>query len=229
MTTLYLVRHAENRANLTKEFSHRLVDYPLTPKGRLQAEQTAVFFAGMPIAAVYSSPLRRAMETAAAIAAPFGQEVTVLEQFREINVGDLEGEPPTEENWTRHNDVLRAWRRGTLETAFPGGEDFYALWARVAEGYGLIAARHRDATVVIVAHGGVFTSTIKALCPDVELGALLRQENHNCSISEVLLAPHDGALRGQLVRWAACDHLSGAAAELVSGVPSADFFRSPSA
>ena len=38
---IYLVRHGENRANLTKEFSYRLVDYPLTEKGILQAQQTA--------------------------------------------------------------------------------------------------------------------------------------------------------------------------------------------
>ena len=41
MTHLYLIRHGENLANLTKEFSYLKVDYPLTPKGRLQAEQTA--------------------------------------------------------------------------------------------------------------------------------------------------------------------------------------------
>jgi broad specificity phosphatase PhoE len=45
MTTLYLVRHGENLANITKEFSYRAVDYPLTPKGILQAEQTAEYFA----------------------------------------------------------------------------------------------------------------------------------------------------------------------------------------
>jgi broad specificity phosphatase PhoE len=38
MTRVYLVRHGENKANITKEFSSRKVDYPLTPKGRLQAE-----------------------------------------------------------------------------------------------------------------------------------------------------------------------------------------------
>jgi broad specificity phosphatase PhoE len=63
MNRLYLVRHGENRANLTKEFSSRLVDYPLTAKGVLQAQQTADYFqqrAGAGgIDAVYSSPLKR--------------------------------------------------------------------------------------------------------------------------------------------------------------------------
>ena len=42
MTHLYLIRHGENLANLTKEFSYLKVDYPLTPKGKLQAAQTAL-------------------------------------------------------------------------------------------------------------------------------------------------------------------------------------------
>ncbi len=44
MIKIYLVRHGENVANLTKEFSHRKVDHSLTPKGRLQAEQIAAYF-----------------------------------------------------------------------------------------------------------------------------------------------------------------------------------------
>ncbi len=44
MIKIYLVRHGENVANLTKEFSHRKVDHSLTPKGRLQAKQTAAYF-----------------------------------------------------------------------------------------------------------------------------------------------------------------------------------------
>ena len=60
MTHLYLIRHGENLANLTKEFSYRKVDYSLTPKGKLQAEQTARTLQDRGIAAVYSSPLRRA-------------------------------------------------------------------------------------------------------------------------------------------------------------------------
>lgn len=40
MNIIYLVRHGENKANLTKEFSYKKVDYPLTPKGVIQAQQT---------------------------------------------------------------------------------------------------------------------------------------------------------------------------------------------
>lgn len=227
MTHLYLIRHGENLANITKEFSYRKVDYPLTPKGRLQAEQTATRLADKGIAAVYSSPLRRAVETAAALASRIGQEVIVLEQFRELNVGDLEGQPPTPEAWTAHNAVLAAWRRGELDVAFPGGENFYAVWQRVADGYRQVVTAHPDAPVAIFAHGGVFATTVKALCRDIDLAEVLRQENHNCSISEIDAELRGGQLQGRLICWAACDHLAGEAADFVPGSPPQEFFQGP--
>src|SRR6478672_925857 len=98
-TTVYIVRHGENPANINREFSYRLVDYSLTPKGVRQAEDTARFFRDKQIDAIYSSPLKRAVETAEIIAAPLGLPVALIEEFREINVGTLEEQPPTDENW----------------------------------------------------------------------------------------------------------------------------------
>ena len=79
MTVLFLVRHGENVANITKEFSHRLVDYDLTDKGRLQASQTADYFRSLSknvsIDAMYSSPLKRAMQTADIVSEVWGKRL----------------------------------------------------------------------------------------------------------------------------------------------------------
>ena len=226
MTRLYLVRHGENRANLTKEFSCRKVDYSLTPKGVLQAEQTALALQDRGITAVYSSPLRRAKETAQHLADALGLPVVVMEAFRELNVGDLEGRPPTAEAWDLHNGVLDAWRRGELDRAFPGGENYLQMWQRVSAGLREVIERHPDEAVAIFAHGGVFSSSVKALCADADLAAVLSQENHNCSISAIdARLGADGKLHGELITWAACDHMTGEAADFVSGVPSAGFFE----
>ena len=225
MTHLYLIRHGENLADLTKEFSYRKVDYPLTPKGKLQAEQTARVLQDRDIAAVYSSPLRRAYETAVELSTLLDQDVVVMEQFRELNVGDLEGQPVTPEAWLVHNEVLRAWRRGELDVAFPGGEDFWAVWQRVSDGYREVVTAHPGQAVAIFAHGGVFATTIKGLCPDADLTELLRQENHNCSITEAEVAFQGDKLNGRLLQWAACDHLTGEAAEFVSGSPPREFYQ----
>src|SRR5262245_13098712 len=110
---LYLVRHGENLANITKEFSYKLVDYPLTPKGVLQAEQTAAFFQqSIPLDAAYVSPLKRASQTGEIIARAQGLPVTVLEELREINVGNMELLPPTEENWREHDRIIGQWFKG---------------------------------------------------------------------------------------------------------------------
>src|SRR4051812_43185464 len=129
--TLYVVRHGENPANLNREFSYKLIDYSLTPKGVRQAEETANFFRDKDIHEVYSSPLKRALETAEIIAAPHGLPVAIVEGFRENNVGDLEKEPPTDENWALHDRIIGDWFAGRHDSAFPGGEDFHTLVGRV--------------------------------------------------------------------------------------------------
>src|SRR5512142_223625 len=122
MNRLYLVRHGENPANLTKEFSYRRVDYGLTPKGSLQAKQTAELFKRQAIHAVYSSPLKRAAETAGIIAGELGLRVEIVEDLREVNVGDLEGQPVTPELWAHHDSIIADWLGGKPETRFPSGE-----------------------------------------------------------------------------------------------------------
>jgi probable phosphoglycerate mutase len=218
VTTIYWVRHGENRANLTKEFSHRLVDYPLTAKGRLQALQTGVYFSSMPIAAIYASPLRRAVETAEAIASPHGLVVQVVEDFREVNVGDLEKGPITVEAWAENERIFRAWLDGNLQAAFPGGENYLQLLKRMRRGYRHVLRESAGQQVVIVAHGGNFISTLRNFCPDVDLGWLLSQESHNCSISRLEMDIQKGRIQGRLVEWAYAGHLTGEAADLVSGI-----------
>jgi broad specificity phosphatase PhoE len=132
--TLYVVRHGENPANINREFSYKLIDYSLTPKGVRQAEETAVFFRDKDIHEVYSSPLKRALETAEIIAAPLGLPVVIREEFRENNVGDLEKEPPTDENWALHDRIIADWYAGRHDSTFPGGEDFHTLVGRVRAG-----------------------------------------------------------------------------------------------
>ena len=217
MNTIYLVRHAENTANLTKEFSHRLVDYSLTTKGILQAQQTAVYFRDKHINEVYSSPLKRASETANIIAQELHLPVSIKEQFREVNVGSLEGRPPDAENWALHDRILRDWREGRHTSAFPDGENYTLLLARMRSGLHEISANKSNQNIIVVAHGGIITATIADLCPDVNVEQLLHTENHNCSITEIELSINGEHMEATLIRWAFYEHLHGHAAEFVSG------------
>ncbi|HEX9030102.1 MAG TPA: histidine phosphatase family protein [Anaerolineales bacterium] len=219
MNHLYLVRHGENTANITKEFSHRKVDYSLTPKGELQARQTAQYFLDKGIQAIYSSPLKRASETAAIIASALGLPFTVVENFREINVGDLEGQFPTVELWDQHKAIVTAWDQGHPEATFPGGEDLYTLNRRIRAGFEQILAGVDGQRLIIVGHGGLFWHTLPNLCPQMDRGSL-DPDNHNCSVTEIRMEHNpDGSISGRLLNWAAISHLSGPAAQLISGAP----------
>ena len=220
MNTLYLVRHGENRANITKEFSHTKVDYPLTEKGVLQARQTAEYFQDRHVDEVYSSPLKRALQTAEMIAATKGLPVTVIESLREVNSGSLEDTPPTEENWRIYLDTVQGWNEGRPEVALPGGENYYMLVDRIKRAIGEIVGDRDGRQIVVAGHGGIFTAAIGLLCKNVEADELRSAHYHNCAISEIEVErTPDGRLEGMLIGWAYCEHLSGSAAELVSPIP----------
>lgn len=207
MPTLYLVRHGENIANLTREFSHRLIDYSLTPVGVMQAQQTAEYFRSLPIGAIYTSPLKRAKETAEIIARPLGLEVQVVEQFREINVGLLERQPPTAENWAFHDRIFHDWLNGKPGSTFPEGENHFSLLARMRAGLAEVVAHTPDNPGIIVGHGGIFMATIKDICQDIDVWQLTSLPN--CSVTEIEAEIHQGQLTCQLRRWADASHLNG--------------------
>ena len=218
MNRLLLVRHGENRANLTKEFSHRLIDYPLTAKGRLQAEQTAAYLSAYPVTQVFASPLKRALETAEIIAAELGVSVEVLAPFRELDVGTLETQPPTAASWRLHDEIIRAWATGDAEARFPEGENFTELVARVRRGYEMILRGRDDETLVLVAHGGSLSLPLLKLVPNLDRDLLRRTTHHNCAVSE-LEASFDETLHLRLVNWAAAGHLYDEAAAFIAGTP----------
>jgi broad specificity phosphatase PhoE len=214
--TLFLVRHGENLANITREFSYKKVDYPLTELGVRQAEQTAAYFAGMNdgqrIDAIFSSPLKRAVQTAEIVGAATGHDVTVIEELREINCGDFDGVPPTDAMWDHHDRILRSWRDGDHSARFPGGEDFHMLRARARTALARAVAGRSDQRLLIVAHGGIIGASLKDICRDLDDDLVWRVPNRNCAVTELELhaehPPGDiSSAWGVLKRWADCGHL----------------------
>jgi broad specificity phosphatase PhoE len=215
VNTIYLVRHGENPANLTREFSYRRVDYSLTEKGVLQARQTAEYLRGLGVDALYASPLRRAAQTATILGADLGLPVTEVEELREMNVGRLEDAPPTDESWALHDAVVDEWRAGRHDVTFPGGEDYHTLLARMRAALRQALAAREGQCIVLVGHGGIFTATLPAICRDLDAGNPTFWHSYNCSITEICMELVDGEPLGDLVRFADCAHLTGAAARVV--------------
>lgn len=100
--------------------------------------------------AVYTSPLARARKTADAVAAPHGVEPVVVEDLREIDLGEVEG--------LGFDELPPDLQRGLLEeptsVRFPGGETYAELRARVIAALDTLAARHEGATAIVVTHAG---------------------------------------------------------------------------
>lgn len=228
MNTVFLVRHGENLANITHEFSSRRIDYSLTEKGVLQAQQTADRLRHAAIDEIYSSPLKRARETAAIIAAACGLDFTVMDNFREVDVGDYELEPIRDELWEIHNRIFIGWITGQPHAKFPNGDDYFSLLERMRTGIQQVTAGKNGRRILVVGHGGIFTATLKDLIPGLDYRDLFKIPMSNCSITELEMEESLNGPRGRLVSWASSAHLSGEAAELVLGFPKKGSFQDDS-
>lgn len=151
MGKLYLVRHGEVLWNRERPAYCGVTDLELNEQGRRQAERIAARLAGLQLAAIYSSDLRRARQTAAAIAAPYGLHPVADPAFREVDYGDWEGvsEEDVRRQWAER---YRAWREDAAHVRIPGGETFLELRDRFVPAVVAVMERHAAANVAIVAH-----------------------------------------------------------------------------
>ena len=165
-TTLLFVRHghvADNDHGRGARLTGWL-DAPLSPLGRAQAERLGARLANGPRPdALYASPLRRARDTAEALATALGASPRLLGSLREIHCGRLDG-LPLEQVQRRYPQL---WRRNLAQESdafrWPGGESYREFRARVLRAVRHIAQKHRGGRVVIVTHSGVITQVLGAL------------------------------------------------------------------
>lgn len=152
-TELYLVRHGETLWNRERRIQgHR--DVPLSPLGKWQAEVLARRLATVPFAAVYSSDLARARETAEAVGRAVGKAVIPLRQLRERCLGEWEGKTLAEIG------LLEGIPLEDPRLESIGAETFAALQRRAATVLTAIAERHEGETVLVVSHGGFLNAAL---------------------------------------------------------------------
>lgn len=146
---LLLVRHGQSTWNATHRWQGR-ADPPLSPLGEAQARQAAAVLAHDGLEAVVTSPLRRARQTAATLAAELGLDPpTVWEDLAERDVGDWTGltRIEIEERWPGALDPPRSDP--------PGGESSADFRRRVGGALDRALGRFAGRRVLVVAHGGV--------------------------------------------------------------------------
>lgn len=149
-TRLLLLRHGQTELSVQRRYSGR-GNPPLTDLGRRQAEAAAAYLGGKGgIAAVVSSPLRRARETAELAAGALGLPVVVDDDLAETDFGAWEGLTFAEAA-AADPEVHARWLRDTSVDP-PGGESFDAVHSRVRRARGRIIAEHPGSTVLVVSH-----------------------------------------------------------------------------
>jgi probable phosphomutase (TIGR03848 family) len=148
---LFLVRHGVTAATGARLYG-RTEGIHLSEEGRGQAERAAERLAGTGLAALYSSPLERCVETAEAVAAARGLEIRELPEVVEVDYGRWTGRPFAGLRRTRLWRLLHA-RPSAVR--FPDGESLTEVQHRAVEALEDVARRHRKRAVGVVSHGDV--------------------------------------------------------------------------
>jgi probable phosphoglycerate mutase len=157
------VRHGETYWNKEKRVQGGSSDVELSRIGIKQANKLALFLKSKNIAAIISSPLKRATATAEAIASQHHLIVEVANELKEIEVGDLEGLSVSTLNTTFSQFLLQWWEGGGSQR-LPGGESLVELQKRSWMVIERLLRGNKDGTIVVVSHYFVILAIIfKAL------------------------------------------------------------------
>ncbi len=150
MTTILLARHGETDWNREGRFQGH-ADPPLNETGRAQAAELAAELKNVELAAVYSSPLLRAFETAQVVAAEHRLEPVAVDALREVDVGSWEGLTRAEVE-TKFPKQLARWL--DHDQGWENGESYEELGRRVVAALLELAAAHEGERILAVTHGG---------------------------------------------------------------------------
>src|SRR5205823_3682096 len=150
---ILLVRHGETLFNVQGRWQGQS-DSPLTERGLAQARELGRALHSEPVAAVYSSDLGRAMQTALEVAAPHGLTVRPDVRLREIETGGF-----THKNWAEIDaefpGARQKWATAPARMRLPKGETLLEAQTRVLGFFAERMPEHLDQTIVVISHGGI--------------------------------------------------------------------------
>lgn len=147
-------------------------DTDLSDNGRLQAEKLGLALKNVPFTAIFSSPLKRAVDTAKAIDGHHGLTVKTVQGLKEIHVGEMEGMRISALN-TNFTQFLLDWQTKGEAVNFKGGENLGQFRDRIWAAIEKIVRENRDGTVAVVSHYFV-TATVVCHALGLPLTHLVR-------------------------------------------------------
>lgn len=152
MTDIYLIRHCEATGNAKRTFQGSN-DCEISELGAKQLEYLKIRFEKFKFDKIYSSPLKRAVATAKAVAKK-GDEITTCDGLTEINGGIYEGKP-FRETFLKVEGLADIWNNHPQDFAPPKGEPMKHAYERIWETVKEIAEENKGKTVAVTTHGGV--------------------------------------------------------------------------
>jgi probable phosphoglycerate mutase len=157
-------------------FSNRDLEHELTERGRAQAASLAQKLAGRQVTRLFTSPIRRAAQTAEILAGALGIPCELADALREYDCGILEGRSdPT--SWQIYRAVFREWTgQDRWEQRIEGGESFAEMRDRFVPFLQEIIAQHKDSQggLVLVGHGGLYQCMLPLVLVNVGPGIVHR-------------------------------------------------------
>ena len=149
MTTIILVRHGENEWVKQHRLAGWLPDVHLNENGRLQAQSAAERLSHLNIAAIYSSPVERCMETAVFIADSHQLPIQQVEAIGEVRYGKWEGKKIQK---LAKKPLWKTVQHYPSRMQFPKGETLRGVQFRVVEALEKLSQQHVDETIIVVSH-----------------------------------------------------------------------------
>lgn len=190
-TTVLLVRHGQTSSNVTG-FYMGWSDEDLNEVGYTQARSLSSRLASLPVASVYTSPLRRAYTTAAILAEPHKLELKFSDDLAEIRLGDWQG--------LHTNEIKRRWpelwqqsRIDPSELTMPNGESFDQVTERAVRAFEMVIKANQGKLVAIVTHD-VIIRVLAAYILGVSNSIYRRFEINNTSLSMIEVANNNSRL-----------------------------------
>jgi len=190
---LFLIRHGQSYVNL-KEWTQGNTDEGLTPLGQEQAKRLGEWLPGYlsGIDAIYASTMRRARETAAAVAGAYNAEIQFDDRLREVGNNRLDHSPwPNDALPKDYTDYWSARPFSPTVLNEINGETLMHFRTRVGLFVEDLTERHRGRTVLVVAHGGVVEGIFNHI---FNVGPWPRCEvwDHNTAVTHFELVEHPG-------------------------------------
>lgn len=210
-TTLYFVRHGETDPNRRRIMQGRRINAPLNALGQKQAAALAMRLANVPFDAIYSSTLRRAIETADAVARRHpAVPRDRLPGLDEMCWGVYEGEPWSDRLQAMLDEMYACWDAGDYDYRVEEGESILDVQRRCSSAVEHILENQAGGTVLVVSHGRLLRVLLATI---LDVGLEHMDTFHHANTCVNVITYSDTGFESSLLNCTA--HLSAANLEMV--------------